>query len=129
MHSWLKNRYGYGELLGMVLAYGLLVSKGSAGSCGRGGLRAGVLPAPLPQGWNPVNKNLFPSTQIVGSCVKVPCGRALVCSDNYHLVQNIYYLSWIPSSLLIDIPASPLDPDTLRCTQRPECITYVTALT
>ena len=33
-----------------------------------------------PQGWNPVNKNLFPSILIVESCrFKAPCGQALVC--------------------------------------------------
>ena len=31
-------------------------------------------------GWNPINKNLFPSTLIVRSCVKVPYGWAPVCS-------------------------------------------------
>ena len=28
----------------------------------------------FPLGWKPVNKNLFPSTLIVGSCIKVPPG-------------------------------------------------------
>ena len=33
-----------------------------------------------PPGWNPVNKNLFPSPLIAGSCVEVSRGRALVWS-------------------------------------------------
>ena len=33
-----------------------------------------------PRGCNPVNKNLFPSTPIVGLCIKVPCAQAPVCS-------------------------------------------------
>ena len=31
------------------------------------------------QGWNFVNKNLFPSTLFVESCVKAPCGQGPVC--------------------------------------------------
>ena len=34
-------------------------------------------------GWTPVNKSLFPSTLIVGSCVKSPWGQAPVCSVTY----------------------------------------------
>ena len=38
-----------------------------------------------PWGWNPVNKNLFPSTPILGSYVKAPCGQVLVCSVTWIL--------------------------------------------
>ena len=34
----------------------------------------------LPRGWNPVNKNLFPSTLIVGSYVRTPGGQGPGCS-------------------------------------------------
>ena len=56
----------------MVLAYSLVGGKGNAGSRGRTGLCAGVLSDP--QGWNPVNKDMFPSTLTVGSCIRVPHG-------------------------------------------------------
>ena len=44
--SWHKNRLGYGELWGILLAYRLVGNKGSAGFCGRTGLRVGMLPDP-----------------------------------------------------------------------------------
>ena len=86
LSSQLKIRiWGYGELLGLFLAYSLVGSKGSAGSHGRTGLCAEVLPAPRPptatcQGFTPVNKSLFFPMLIVRSCIKAPCAWATVCS-------------------------------------------------
>ena len=76
--DWLKDRWGDGELLGMVLACSLLGSRGGAGSHGKGGLWGRVL-CPPPKGWDPVNKNLFSLILIVGSYVKVPSVWAPVC--------------------------------------------------
>ena len=74
-----KKRSGNGEVLGIVLSCSLLESKRSPGSLGRERLRAGVLSPPPAPNWNPVNKNLFPSTQIFWTCIKERRGRTLCC--------------------------------------------------
>ena len=78
MRDWLKDRQGDGELVGMVLACSLLEGKGSAGLAGEDGSEQEC--SQPPWDWSPINKNLFPSTLIVGSGVKAPHGQALVCS-------------------------------------------------
>ena len=55
MVFWLVAFWGAREVLGLT------EDEGSKQECSQ-----------APEGWNPVNKNLFPSTLIVGSRVKVP---------------------------------------------------------
>ena len=60
---------GLGFGLSLVGSKGLMGEQGSEQECSQ-----------YPQGWNPVNKNLFPSILVVGSCTNAPHAQFPVCS-------------------------------------------------
>ena len=65
LHERLKDKLGHGELLDMVLARSLLGSRNVLSLMGEEASEQQC--SQLPQGWKPVNKNLFPSALVVGS--------------------------------------------------------------
>ena len=66
----LWTSFCFAAFWGASKVLGLMWEEGSEQEC----------PQPL-EGWKPVNKNLFPSTLIVESCIfKAPRGQALVCT-------------------------------------------------
>ena len=92
----LKDRQRNGELLGLILAYNFFFSKRSSGSHGSEGLSEQERSQHQSPRLDPVSKNLFPSTQVIESCIRAPMAEAQFTVTIRELVcQTRLYMKWL----------------------------------